>query len=85
VDDHGIYGFAEQPVIEMSNGAKFQYQKPEGATRGMYVPEDSSGVENGQLGPNHTGDGTGSNAATTTNGTELARHATAPSAPSPVA
>ena len=41
-DDHGIYGYKYQPTIDMPDGTKFRYVKPDEVNRGMYVPEDSS-------------------------------------------
>lgn len=45
VKDHGIYGYSEQPAVDMGDGRKFQYKKIS-EVMGKYVPEDSSGVKN---------------------------------------
>jgi len=59
-DDHGIYGYAEQPEIVLSDGTVFKYQRPNEATRGTYQPEDSSGVDDGKLSAEPTGVSAGS-------------------------
>jgi hypothetical protein len=46
VKDHGIYGYAEQPEVDIGNGRKFKYVKSSEMRNGKYVPEDSSGVKN---------------------------------------
>ena len=45
VKDHGIYGYSEQPEIDLPNGQKFKYVKIT-ETMGKYIPEDTSGVTN---------------------------------------
>ena len=45
VADHGIYGYSEQPAIDLGDGRIFQYRKAETATAGKYTAEDSSGAK----------------------------------------
>lgn len=55
VKDHGIYGYAEQPRVVLSDGRVFQYVKANQV--GKYIPEDSSGVKNVSAQPPGTGAG----------------------------
>jgi hypothetical protein len=84
-DDHGIYGYAEQPPITLPDGTVFQYQKAEGATRGMYTPEDSSGVNNDDILTPEAGGTEGSSTATVLDGLPVTRHPVAPPPTSPTA
>jgi len=53
VADHGIYGYAEQPIIPLPGGRAFRYAKPgEVAKLGKYIPEDTSGAKNVAGAPN---------------------------------
>ena len=49
VNDQGIYGYAEQPIIVAPNGKPFQYRKPSENARAAvfagYSASDSSGVQ----------------------------------------
>lgn len=54
VADHGIYGYAEQPEIDMPDGTKMKYVQP-GSGVGKYVATD--GEPNGELRPEQPGTG----------------------------
>ena len=71
-DDHGIYGYREQPVINLPDGTKFKYAKADEMAKGKYVPEDSSGVNNEQLPTGQTGNGIGRDASPDIRGAHLA-------------
>jgi hypothetical protein len=81
VKDHGIYGYAEQPEVKLSDGRKFKYVKTSQMTNGKYVPEDSSGVKNAA---NQTGPGSDAGAGSVTPGPADPDPITRP-APAPIA
>ncbi len=53
--DGGIYGYSEQPTVDLGNGTKLKYvSKSEAKTLASYAPEDSSGKK-GIGGPKNKG------------------------------
>lgn len=53
--DQGIYGYIDQPVINLPNGVKFHYEKKGDPRFGQYRPEDSSGVKKDGLSNGNVG------------------------------